>query len=204
MIETGSLLGFKILGPLWDVWVRIPLVARMNIFVVDESPAQAARDLCNKHVVKMIVESAQILSTVFRLKMEEKWGLKADVFEHFPKLYKLTHKNHPVVKWTMKSVNNTEWLWQHLVELENEYKKRYCKFHRTSRVIIELGGVRWSIWNSYGNEMLHTEFVQCMPDQYKNVDPIIAYRQFYVCEKAKFAKWYPRTIPPKWWLNKQS
>ena len=87
----------------------------MNIFVVDESPVQAARDLCNKHIVKMVCESAQMLSSVYRLKQQERWQLDAKDPRHFPKLYKLTHASHPAVKWVAESPHNTDWLWQHTV-----------------------------------------------------------------------------------------
>lgn len=171
----------------------------MNIFAVDESPAQAAKDLCNKHVVKMIVESAQIMCTAFRLKMEECWQLAARDAQHYPNLYKATHRNHPAVKWTLASVHNTEWLWQHLEALEREYRARYAKVHGSGRVIEELNQVKWSIWRGTGKPELHTPFVQCMPEQYRRPDAVAAYRQFYIGEKARFAQWQPRAQPPSWW-----
>lgn len=182
-----------------NVRVRFPPLARMNIFVVDESPVQAARDLCNKHVVKMIVESTQILCTAYRIKMQEKLGLSADNREFYPKLYKSTHKNHPSIKWVLESVHNVEWLWQHLSTLEEEYRLRYKKFHKSSIVIEELSEIRYEMWNCSGNWTLHTSFVQCMPDKYKCHDAVKAYRDYYRNEKASFAKWLPRTQPPSWW-----
>lgn len=176
----------------------------MNIFVLDEDPAKAARDLCNKHVVKMIIESAQILSTVYRLAMEERRSLPAKDAETYPRLYKATHIHHPVTKWVRSSIHNTDWLWQHLLAIESEYNARYNqrreKQYKAWSVIRELDGHRSGIWNGHGDWRLHTPFVQCMPEQYQNQgDAVAAYRAFYRGEKARFAKWEPHAAEPTWW-----
>jgi hypothetical protein len=175
----------------------------VNIFVLDNDPVKAARDMCNKHVVKMIVESAQILSTVRRLKFSEHFNIP-DEPSFFPKLYKATHIHHPAVKWVAESVHNTEWLYKHLFALEEQYRLRYHKFHKTSNVIEELEQVKLAIWGesivtASGDWHLHTPFVQCMPEEYRSIDPIASYRAFYIAKKAKFAKWAPRSEPPRWW-----
>lgn len=158
----------------------------MNIFVLNEDPKQAARDMCNKHVVKMIVETAQILCTVSHLK-----GTSLT--------YKPTHAKHPCVLWTLSSVNNAKWLFEHGQELLREYTRRYGKIHATTRVFEEIE-CRWTdVWETIGDATTHTEFVQCMPEHYKHIDPIEAYRQFYKGDKAKFAKWEPKTNVPDWW-----
>lgn len=177
----------------------------VNIFVLSEDPVQAAQDMCNKHVVKMIVESAQILSTVYRLKMEERWDcLSHKVADNFPRLYRATHVGHPAVKWVSSSVHNAEWLWQHQLALVQEYVNRYKKFHKTQTVINELDGVRYGMWKSFGDWRLHTEFVQCMPEAYRNSDAVTAYRSYYVGEKAKFARWAPHAKAPAWWPESQA
>jgi hypothetical protein len=173
----------------------------MNIFVLDEDPAKAARDLCNKHVVKMIIESAQILSTVYRLAMEERWNFPAKDAERCPRLYKATHIHHPVTQWVRSSVHNTDWLWQHLLAIESEYNARYNprreKQHKSGAVIRALSGHRLK---GHGDWRLHTPFVQCMPEQYQSQDnAVAAYRAFYRGEKARFAKWRPHAIEPSWW-----
>lgn len=177
----------------------------MNIFVLDEDPVKAARDLCNKHVVKMIIESAQIMSTVYRQAMEERSGLSAKDAALYPSLYKATHGNHPVVRWVKSSVHNTDWLWQHLLAIEYEYNNRYNrnreKCHKTRRVIQELEGARWAIWEGTGDWKRHTAFVQCVPEQYRNQDAALAYRAFYRGEKARFAKWQPHATEPSWWTS---
>ena len=177
----------------------------MNIFVLDEDPIKAAQDMCNKHIVKMIIESAQIMSTVYRLAMEDRWSLSAQDVAMFPKLYKATHINHPAVKWVNTSVHNTDWIFQHLLAIEREYNCRYNKNldkeYKVEPVIRELEGVRWAIWKDFGDWKQHTPFVQCMPEQYQNQDAVEAYRNYYRGEKAKFAKWKPYANEPTWWIK---
>lgn len=173
----------------------------MNIFVLSEDPRVAAQHMCNKHVVKMIVESAQLLSTVYRLKMEERWSLPHDDKRMYPRLYRATHVGHPAVKWVSESVHNTEWLWHHQLALVAEYVKRYKKFHKTQDIINELEMVRYTIWNGTGDWTMHTPFVQCMPEKYRSNDAVAAYRSYYIEEKAYFAKWAPHTEAPHWWPN---
>lgn len=148
----------------------------MNIFVLDAHPSLAARMQCDKHVVKMILESAQIMSTI-------RGGP-----------YKPTHENHPCVVWARSSSANYMWLWQHAVELCREYTRRYGKIHKSQPVVL----------SAYLPESVPagelTPFVQCMPEQYRQSDAVQAYRAFYIGEKAKFAVWNYST-KPTWWPN---
>lgn len=117
----------------------------MNIFVLDDSPVEAARLQCNAHVVKMIVESAQMLSTVHRMldgvqtrkpsksgkTMSKYWTLpdeREDIF------YKAVHMHHPCTVWTAESNNNYNWHYVHFVALCDEYTYRYGKIDRKSVV----------------------------------------------------------------------
>lgn len=86
----------------------------MNIFYTSISPELSASYLDNKRVVKMCLESAQVLSTVLRL-----YGVEDDI------LYKSTHKGHPCTKWVMKSRQHYKWLLAHFKALNEEYKLRY-------------------------------------------------------------------------------
>lgn len=163
----------------------------MNVFAVDNNPFYAAEDLCDKHVVKMILETAQILCTVANQR-----GYKAP--------YKSTHINHPVVKWANESYGNWCWLLTHGIALCDEYKLRYNKIHKCKEIINQLAVDTLFIWPesfvSFDLELWkkHTQFVQCMPDQYKCENPVLAYRKYYVGEKSYFAKWKNR-LPPKWY-----
>lgn len=156
----------------------------MQIFILDKNPNTAARMLCDKHVVKMIVESAQILSTVHHLYDSP----------HKHLVYKKTHEKHPCVIWAGKSKENYLWLLEHLSELIKEYEYRYCKHHKTTEIKKILETPPKSLL-SIGL----TEFAQAIPEEYKQKDAVKAYREFYKNEKAHFAKWTKRKKPA--WFN---
>ena len=71
----------------------------MNIFYLDSDPYVAAKMHCDKHVVKMILESAQMLSTAHRV-------LDGDEYADERGLYKMAHKNHPSTIWVRTSTDN--------------------------------------------------------------------------------------------------
>lgn len=156
----------------------------MNIFILDSDPKVSAQNLCDKHVVKMLLESAQMLCVPFHLQTIE-----------IP-LYKLTHSNHPCNVWIRQSRENYEWLLEHAIELGSEYTYRFDKIHKSSAV------VTWCL-NKFS--MLdfpfikQTDFVQAMPEIYKSNDAVTAYRSYYKGEKSRFAKWNRKRQPPKWW-----
>jgi hypothetical protein len=153
----------------------------MNIFILDKSPELAAQYQCDKHVVKMVLETAQILSTVASVN-----GLKTQ--------YKPTHKNHPCTLWAGKSKANTEWLIQHGIGLAKEYTKRYGKIHKSSLVIADLARLQLA---SKLPDLGLTPFAQAMPDTYRDTDPVVAYRNYYKGDKAGIATW--KTTAPDWW-----
>ena len=93
----------------------------MNIFYLRKDPIKAAQYQYNKHVVKMILESAQMLCTAHH----EIMGDDANV------PYKRAHVNHPSTIWTRSSADNYAWLYWHMVALGDEYTKRYNKIHLT-------------------------------------------------------------------------
>jgi hypothetical protein len=153
----------------------------MNIFVLDKNPTKAANMLCDKHVVKMIVETAQMLCTT------------AHVNGHLSVPYKATHKNHPCTLWSNESSANWDWLVEHGEAMCTEYTRRYGRTHKTQAVI------NWCKTSNVGPQknIGLTPFRQAMPDTYKNSDPVKAYRDYYRGEKSSFAKW--RNNPPTWW-----
>ena len=123
----------------------------MNIFVLDENPAKAAEYHCNKHVVKMIIESAQMLCSAHWLALEKKIKnkglsipskvkdrksliLENSKWEQIPP-YSMTHIRHPCTAWTCFTYGNYMWLLELAQALSNEYTKRYKKTHKTQRVI---------------------------------------------------------------------
>lgn len=102
----------------------------MNIFVLDEDPKLCAQMHCDKHVVKMILEHAQMMCTAHHV---------TDIVKHdIP--YKPTHMNHPCNKWLRDSVENYEWLYDLTHYLNEEYKYRFNhdKNHKSFDVIKSL------------------------------------------------------------------
>ena len=152
----------------------------MNIFVVDTDPEKAARQLCDKHVVKMVLETAQMLCTVAR----------QNGFDNAP--YKKAHPKHPCTLWAGKSAANWTWLIDHGLAMCEEYTQRYGRTHKSEAVI------RWcrNLPIRFPAEQL-TPFAQAMPEQYKNECTVTAYRAYYHGEKAGFATW--KSEVPKWW-----
>lgn len=144
----------------------------MNIFAVDRNPVVAARALCDKHVVKMVLESAQNMSTI----------------NGGP--YRPTHANHPCVVWARKRTNY-EWLAKHALALCAEYTERYHKVHKCQAAIIDLAQ------KSHLLPIGCSDFVQCMPEKYHSTDPVLAYRKYYCQDKVAFAVWKDGNEP--WW-----
>lgn len=151
----------------------------MNIFVLSEDPREAARQQCDRHVVKMILESAQMLSTLCH--------------QHGrPAPYKPTHPHHPCTLWAGECAENYAWLHQHLAGLLEEYTRRYGKTHATQAHLDTL----WHHRPDLPSLGATTPFAQTMPDPYKIPgDAVTAYRNFYRGEKAGFAKWKLGDVP---------
>ena len=108
----------------------------MNIFALHESPEVSTEMACDKHVVKMILESAQLLCTVHRVldgteytdltkngRKIKRWRLDDDIKENL--LYKAGWLKHPSTVWLMQSGFNYNWLYRHMMALNEEFKKRY-------------------------------------------------------------------------------
>ena len=160
----------------------------MNIFYLDRAPKIAAQMMCDKHVVKMILESAQMLSTAHRVLDGDK---KADSRG----LYKMAHKNHPSTIWVRASSENYRWLWKHFDALLKEYTHRYGKHHATER----LRNVLFMPPLNIVHGVPFTEPPQCMPPYCKGTDTVNSYRTYYILEKSGFANWTKRNMPE--WFN---
>ena len=161
----------------------------MNIFFLDSDPKKCAEQHCDKHVVKMILESAQLLSTAHHVLCES-----AD-YDYLPKdIYKPTHKNHPSAIWARTTDGNYNWLYVLWRELMSEYKYRYMKTHACERLIKPLGWLPSNIERGP-----FTPPPKAMPDEYKVEDTIQSYKNYYNGAKASFAKWTGRNAPE--WFN---
>jgi len=173
----------------------------MNIFVLHRNPKNCAQLHCDKHVVKMILETAQLLYTCLWV-IGVEYGNILDLIDDAPltlsgaKGYKPTHKKHPCVLWLCESTGNYEWLCNLGIELCREYTYRYGKIHST-QIHIE-----WLTTHCPNiNKTRLTKFKMAMPDIYKSLDVIEAYKAYYNGEKT-FATWTKRPIPA-WYTFKQ-
>jgi len=161
----------------------------MNIFILDADPERAARYHCDRHVVKMILESVQIMNTAL-----DSRGLSDYTF------YGSTHVGHPCVKWAAESWNNMEWLLQLTHYLNKEYRRRYENSENHSSYQKVLDNWYDDGWLLPAEDEGYTEFAQAMPDDVKNADAIRAYRDYYRQYKATedwFAYEKSRS-EPKW------
>ena len=134
----------------------------MNIFVVDKNPIAAARQLCNRHIVKMPLETAQMLCSALQTN------------DYSDTAYRATHMKHPCTIWTGTTRNNYLWLCRHGLELCREYTRRYSKTHKCQQVIQTCMDLADKIPKGP-----LTDFVQAMPSRFKDSDPITAYRRYY-------------------------
>lgn len=156
----------------------------MNIFYLDSDPEIAASYLCDKHVVKMIVESAQMLCTAHR-ELDD-----AD----YDWLYKSTHKNHPSAKWVRDSIGHYRWLYNHFEAMVREYHARYNRKHKT--FMDKDRGWRLRI---APKNISYEDFIPpplCMPEECKRDNTIKSYRIYY--KTKTFAEWR-YTEKPNWY-----
>ncbi len=174
----------------------------MNIFYLDHDPKKAAEYMVDKHVVKMILETAQILSTTHRT-MD---GMPVQVFKSTGKgykihyklddfrekeLYKATHINHPSTIWARTTAGNYSWLLAHFKALLDEYTYRYGKRHKSSRLMNTLGVLPHMI----GRTPFHEPPCAMGEEFIISKDPVENYRNYYNKGKPHLHKWTKRTKP---------
>ena len=155
----------------------------MNIFILDESPEKAAKYHCDKHCSKMILETAQILSTI-----HHQHGLEAP--------YKPTHKNHPCVVWAGATLGNYEWTRRLGVALGQEFERRRGKKHKSVAIIERLAAPPLLLGKM-------TPHALCLPEScIVDNDSVESYRQYYRTEKADIARWDWANNEPEWFKLK--
>lgn len=140
----------------------------MNIFYLHSDPVKAAEQHYNKHVVKMVLEAAQLLCTAHHIEGDG----------NVP--YKKTHMNHPSAVWVRSSVENYIWCYNYMLALGDEYTKRYGRNHLTIEKCKD-------ILSFAPDKVKRTGFTdppQCMPDEYKSENTIEAYQKYYQIGKA--------------------
>lgn len=153
----------------------------MNIFRLHDDPTIAATMAIDKHVVKMPLESCQLLHTALR-----QYGCNAEW------LYKPFNPKHPSCIWARQSRSNFKWLVEHGKALCAEYTKRYGKHHKCYPLIDRAGCESMRI-----PEGLETKLLLAMPEQFRSLDIVHAYRMYYAGAKFRFAAW--KTSKPYWW-----
>ncbi len=177
----------------------------MNIFYVDSDPEVAARNMVDRHVVKMILETAQLLSTAHRVidgeeyvgqsqsgRKAKRWRLSGNVDAI---MYAATHINHPSAVWVRENSANYDWLYDHLLALGREYTYRYGRTHLT---IDKLKDILKDSPQNIKQSNAMTKMPSCMDKQYiVSLDPITNYRNYYNYGKTDLLRWSNRT-PPKW------
>jgi hypothetical protein len=166
----------------------------VNIFAPDADPTASARQLADRHVVKMTLETAQIMSTVVRLHAGDDTPPRL-----LDGLYRATHQHHPSTVWASASRANYAWLAAHGRALGAEYTRRYDRRHR-SLDIIEVCADEW-MWAVPDTPA--TPHAQAMPDEHKGMCPHAAYRSYLA---AKYAAWkrparWTRTPLPSWFTT---
>ena len=157
----------------------------MNIFVLDENPTIAAQMHCDKHVVKMVLEAAQMLSTAHRVLDNN----ESDA------LYRATHANHPCSIWVRDAEKNYMWLYDHFAALCDEYTHRYGKVHLTdTKLRAILATPPKNICDGK-----QTPFALAMPDDVKCNSAVDSYRAYYKQYKTDIATWNKNRGAPEWW-----
>lgn len=177
----------------------------MNIFVVNENPFISATQLPDKHIVKMPLESAQMISVIYS-KWYYDWG---DVYKADGTPYQTkggAFRNHPCTQWAAKSYQNLAWLIAHGIHLCTEYNKRYGKIHSCNKTLFDAK----KIFHKKTNKAITiysyaSDFARAMPDElkYDNTISTIEAYQRYVASKPWVKDNYLRKPErmPDWILN---
>ena len=180
----------------------------MNIFYLDHDVKKCAEMTCDKHVVKMVIEYAQLLSTAHRMqdgveytdlskngRKIKRWRL-TDERENI--LYKAGHINHPSAVWVRLSKQHYTWLHNLLTACLTEYTNRYGKIH-----LIRSSGLEKALENAPNSaiDKLFSPPPPAMPEEHKVQNDVIqSYKNYYIHEKNYFAKWKNGNAP-EWYTE---
>jgi hypothetical protein len=181
----------------------------MNIFYLSPDPKECAEMHLDKHVTKMVIEYAQLLSTAHRVidgidsteitasgRKYKRWIMPD---ERESVLYKSCHINHPSAKWARANSLHYEWLYALFRDLCDEYTHRYGRVHMTDQKLrLALSEVPSKIDRSKPFEGPWL----AMPDDVKIIgDSLASYRNYYIKNKKSFAKWTKRPVPAWFVVN---
>lgn len=179
----------------------------MNIFILNEDPVVAAQEQCDKHVVKMIVESAQMLSTAHRIldgkmdRRKSKSGKTMSKYWELPDsreriLYKAVHMNHPCTVWTMESSANYTWHYVHFMALCDEYTHRYHRVHATETKLRD--ALIHAPNNIPEGELTPFKLAMGSNPECMLKDPVESYRRFYETKQNRFSMTWSKRPIPEW------
>lgn len=154
----------------------------MNIFYLDENPVKAATMLCDQHVIKMTLESVQLMCNAWRHYRGQ----------DFIGIYRPTHVKHPCSLWLTEKSTNVKWLYDHTVSMSGIYFHKSGRFHRSTTLLLTLSDI--SPMSHEG----HSQPPQCMPDEFKHPDTVTAYRSYYRHKAAQFKMRWTYNEKPKW------
>jgi hypothetical protein len=154
----------------------------MNIFVTDTSPIQSASNLPDKHIVKMPLETCQMLSIIYS---DWYYGV-GKLYKADGKPYRTAHgafRNHPCTQWAAANQHNLSWLIVHGFALCTEYTERYGKVHTCYDVIRQAADIYNKCFDDSWSQSYHkvTDFTRAMPEYLKfdtTIDTITAYKQY--------------------------
>ena len=154
----------------------------MNIFVTDRCPVQSARNLPDKHIVKMPLETCQMLSIIYS---DWYYGV-GKLYKQDGTPYRTSHgafRNHPCTQWAAANQYNLAWLILHGVALCDEYYQRYYKVHTCYDVLCQAQVIYHDCFTIKLTDAAAqvTDFTRAMPESIKfdtTIDTITAYKQY--------------------------
>ena len=157
----------------------------MNIFVTDSCPVQSARNLPDKHIVKMPLETCQMLSIIYS---DWYYGV-GKLYKSDGKPYRTAHgafRNHPCTQWAAANQYNLAWLICHGLALCKEYTLRYNKIHTCQDVLLQAQRIYARCFDVPIHDaavvcMHDNSFTRAMPESIKfdtTIDTITAYKQY--------------------------
>lgn len=175
----------------------------MNIFVTNKNPHLAVRDLDDRRLVKMVLETAQIICTAHIIRNTQQ-----------PIPYKATHIKHPCCVWASSDLENLFWLTDYFVEISEEYCYRFNKVHKSYTALRHLPLVDCSILYRYRDKDFDLIFQNCAANTTKGLnfkrieDTVLAYRLYLAARwelelqsgyqpkftKRDFPEWYKREV----------
>lgn len=155
----------------------------MNVFILDENKQKSVMYHPDKHIVKMPLEATQLLCSVLHYTGQ---GKQLDW------IYKPTHTKHPCALWALDSLDNWLWLQDYTILMGYEYTHRYGKLHKSvmlAKILpkpsIESKGL--------------TEFYKAVPEEFRYMEPVEAYRNYFIQYKQHLKQYTKREIP-EWWI----